>query len=159
MMQYSQIKESLLAIKRALEAGELSVAMSSVDDLLVKPEFQGVSVCSVIGVQDIKKQVDSCYIVNGASPYSIDELAERYAACTGETLNELASEYLDIIQSPEDFVKEYPQKDMLIPSELLDMVESWIQDLPVTDGKIQNDFMYWNAGTEYSEISEWFDRL
>ena len=159
MLQYSPIKRSLLAIKRSLEAGELSVAMSSVNELLAKPEFQGVSVCSVIGVQDIKSQVDACYIVNGASPYSIDELAERYAACTGETLNELAQDYLDVIQSPEDFVIEYPQKDMLIPDELLDMIESWIKDVPVTDGKIQIDFMYWKAGTEYSEVTEWFDCL
>ena len=159
MLQYSQVKESLLTIKRALEAGELSVAMSSVDDLLARHEFQGVSVCSVIGVQDIKSQVGPCYIVNGASPSAIDELAERYASCTGETLNELASDYLDIIQSPEDFVIEYPQKDMLIPPELIELIEAWIKDVPVTDGKIQNDFMYWKAGTEYSVITVWFECL
>lgn len=160
MLQYSQIKDSLLAIKRALEGDANAMAEGLVDELLGHPEFHGVSICSVIGRQDIKAEVDPTFIVSGAPQEVIDELAERYGSgdC-GDSLNELAAHYLDVIQTPADFVAEFPDRNQLIPAQLVNLIETWMQGEELVDGKLKNDFLYWAAGSDFNEVRDWFDSL
>ena len=160
MLQYSEIKESLLAIKMALEGDAQVMALDLVNKLLERPEFHGVSIVSVIGLEDVRRQLDGNFIVNGASSSQLDELAEASGepGCA-ETISELAESYLDKIQTPADFLTEYPAYTDEVPSVLIDTISSWIEELPVEDGKISTDFLYWKKGTDFIQITDWFDYL
>lgn len=160
MLQYSEIKSTLLSVKQAIKKNDSPKALSLIDELLSSPYFQGVSIVSLMGVEEVRGQLDGSYILNGASPAQLNELAEAYGepGCT-ETISELAEVYLDKIQTSADFLVEYPVYTDEVPSPLIEKLRSWVQNLDVVGGKITTDFLYWKAGTPISDIYTWFDAI